>query len=91
MQTIYKYEFNIRDDIELVLPQGASFLSVQVQNETPCMWFKVDPSRKKIVRYFRIFGTGHPMEDSFVDKYLGTFQMMGGTLVWHLFEIEKFD
>lgn len=36
------------------------------------------------MRHFRIKGTGHAADD--IGDYIGTFQLNGGSLVFHLFE-----
>jgi hypothetical protein len=45
----------------------------------------VDPKGPLRPRRFRVAGTGHELEP-YVDRYIGTFQMLGGTLVFHVFE-----
>ncbi len=39
-------------------------------------------------RYFRVFGTGHAIEDPDA-KYVGTSFGVGGRAVWHLMELPK--
>lgn len=91
--TIYKYPFDVTDDIEIPMPIGAEVLAVQVQvtprGEMPCIWARVDPSDETEVRHFRLVGTGHEVPE-FGDatlNYVGTFQMIGGAFVGHLFEV----
>ncbi len=64
---------------------GAEFLSVQIQRDEPQMWFLVDPEADSEVRSFTVHGTGHPVVGD-DPLFLGTFQVMGGELVFHLFE-----
>lgn len=67
------------------MPAGASVLCVQIQIATPCLWAIVDAEAPKVERWFRIYGTGHPMnKDSHAGNYVGTFQY--GPLVFHVFE-----
>lgn len=70
------------------MPKGAEILTVQTQNETPCIWALVNPENEKETRYFEIFGTGHnvPVDMGIERKYINTFQLEGGRLVFHLFE-----
>ena len=84
---VFKYPCPIADEFRLELPVFAKILSFQMQRETPCIWTLVNPENKTEIREFRIFGTGHPIpEDVVLDfEYVGTAQMAGGTLVWHLF------
>jgi hypothetical protein len=85
MKTIYKYELAIDDTQELMLPEGAEILTVQMQDGYPRLWALVDPHAPKKRRYIDIYGTGHPVGDKH-GQYLGTFQEHGGQLVWHVFE-----
>jgi hypothetical protein len=85
MQTIYKYPLSRLDVEDIEMPQGAKPLAVQVQGGQPCLWALVDPDRPKEVRRFLTFGTGHPVSEN-VGAYLGTFQLIAGSLVFHLFE-----
>ena len=69
------------------MPKGAKVLSVQMQNDIPCIWVLVDPKADKTKRTFEIFGTGHDIEcDGISREFIGTFQMHSGSLVFHLFE-----
>jgi hypothetical protein len=88
MDTIYKYGMPINDIITLQLPIGAKILDVQPQNGNPFIWCLVDPNVDTEVRHFEVFGTGHKMSTGMgVNReYIGTFQTMGGALVFHLFE-----
>lgn len=83
---IFKYAFRIEDSFTLMMPRGARVLSVQVQRERPCLWALVDESTEAR-RYFKLVGTGHEFESTGW-RFLGTFQMHDGALVWHLFESE---
>lgn len=83
---IYKYNIPVVDFFELELPIGAKILCVQTQNEMPCIWAMVDPSAAKHPRRFSVIGTGHEIEFT-TTLYIGTFQMMNGSFVGHLFEL----
>lgn len=89
MKTIWKFSFPIADEFSFEMPVGAQILSVQVQNgpsgENACLWALVDPSAPREDRAFRIRGTGHDAAGIDAETFIGTFQMLGGSLVWHLF------
>lgn len=90
MRVIWKYPVPIVDTFALEMPKGAEVLTVQVQGGDAQMWALLDPDRPKVERCFRLLGTGHPLgvgevSDRF-GRYVGTFQIAGGSLVWHLFE-----
>lgn len=88
MLKVFKYPVKIVDHVSIGMPEGARLLSFQCQGEQPCLWALVDPTAKKETRNFRFVGTGHPIEESPGSlRFIGTAQMMGGSLIWHLFEV----
>jgi len=89
MKTIYKYKLSMQDSTRLQLPSGAEILTVQTQNEEPCLWALVDIENEYETRVFRIAGTGHNIETNDVNglKYISTFQLMKGALIFHVFEV----
>jgi hypothetical protein len=82
MMQVWKFE--LKGTCSLFVPVGAKTLTVQVQKGVPCIWMLVDPKAAKEERFFRIYGTGHEMSE--VGEYIGTFQIAGGTFVFHVFE-----
>jgi len=85
---IYKYSFPSSSfKHEIYMPLEAEILSFQVQHEVLTIWALVDPEKGSVPRYFSIFGTGDYVDKSNVKQYIGTVQVMGGSLVWHLFEM----
>lgn len=85
MRTIYKYPLLILDEQEIEMPDSANLLAVQMQNGQPCLWAHVDHSLPMVVRKIAIRGTGHPADN--LGRYISTFQMKGGELVFHAFEL----
>jgi hypothetical protein len=87
-KVIWKFELETTDNQEIEMPIGAEILTMQTQNEIPCIWALVDPKAEKETRTFEIFGTGHPIYyDMGVSRnYISTYQLHGGTLVFHVFE-----
>lgn len=85
MKTIWKYPIRVGDSV-ITMPTGAKFLDVQMQNAEPQAWFLVDTEQGLETRNFTIYGTGHQIDDR-RQVYLGTFQLRGGILVFHLFEV----
>ena len=84
--TIYKYTLTVTDEQRVSMPEGAVVLSVQEQHGELCFWARVDLNAPLKYRKFRVIGTGHPIPDAKHLHYLGTAQMHGGKLVWHVFE-----
>ena len=84
--TIWK--FPARPDMfVLEMPSGARILSIDAQNGKPFLWALVDPDAPKVQRRFLTAGTGHPLHDSVSGAaFVGTFQLHGGALVFHLFD-----
>lgn len=88
--TIYKYEFDIEDQVKIDLPAGAEFLKCGLDPKSrSCMWFIVERNPSAIItRKFRIFGTGHILPRDILDanryRHLGTF--IQSIYVWHVFE-----
>lgn len=87
-KTIWKFELETTDNQEIKMPVGAEILTVQVQGETLCLWALVDPSAEKETRHFEMIGTGHPINyNTGVSRvYIGSYQLLGGELVFHVFE-----
>jgi hypothetical protein len=70
------------------MPEGAQVLCVQnqgpVHTPLPFLWAKVNTEKKLVPKKILIRGTGHPLEGD--AHYIGTFQIDGGDLVFHVFE-----
>lgn len=86
METIWKFPIKVTDVQSIPIPEQAKILTVQVQNGQPCVWVQLDPGHAKTGRTIRIAGTGHPLPDAESLLYIGTFQLHGGGLVFHVFE-----
>lgn len=88
MAQIWKYECGTPPNGEFVIemPQGADILTLQMQGNGPCIWVEVDPGAEKTERFFKTYGTGHEMKEE-AQKYVGTYQIRGGMLVFHVFEM----
>jgi hypothetical protein len=87
MMTIWKYPIPIQDQFVVNLPPGATVLCVDVQHGAACLWALVDSSAPTQPRSFALRGTGHSVDGLTAREYIGTFQMSGGALVFHLFEM----
>ena len=89
-KTIYKYPvLPIDDEIKMMIHEGAEYLCVQTQQGIPCLWALVDLEKPLAEKWFCIRGTGCPFKGN-EGKYISTFQLYGGSLVFHIFEkLEK--
>lgn len=83
--TIWKFPIKITDVQKVEMPMGAEILSAQMQNGDLCLWALVSPANNKELRTIEIHGTGNYVEPA-DRKFIGTAQMAGGALVWHVFE-----
>ena len=83
---IYKYPLEIIDKQVILLPAYARILTVQAQHNAPYLWALVNPNLPNEVPVtIRMFGTGHSIKDSDGLAYIGTFQILEGDLVFHIF------
>lgn len=94
--SIWKFPVErVADTFEVEMPEGAQILHLAMQpqsgyGEVLCLWALCDVEVRKVARRFKIRGTGHAIDGSKpaeIGAYVGTFQMHGGDLVWHLFDL----
>ena len=86
MKTIWKYKIFPEEKQQISIPEGAKILDVQMQRGVPCVWALVDPDAEHEIRTLVARGTGRPIITR-PGEYIGTFQMAGGDLMLHLFDI----
>jgi hypothetical protein len=82
MKTIYKYPLMLAGVQHVVMPHGASLMSVQVQNNSICLWAYIETDNHPKTRRVLIVGTGHEVPPHL--KFVGTVQH--GAYVWHIFD-----
>jgi hypothetical protein len=87
VKTIHKYPFAAADQIEIDMPKGAELLCVREQHETLCLWALVDTNQPPYSRTLLMYGTGHDLDNTNTEKYVGTVFEAGGHLVWHVFDL----
>ena len=85
-KVIWKYEIQTTDSQFIFMPIDAEILSVNVQNDKPCIWVLVNPERSCGERGIRIFGTGNPIPIDYSGKYIGQYFQLEDLLVWHVFD-----
>lgn len=87
---IWKYSLRQQPVQSIQMPEGAKVLCVQTQGNQPNLWALVDEKKDPTVtRKFAVHGTGNPMADGDPGTYVGTFQLYGGDLVFHVFEVDS--
>lgn len=86
--TIWKYLLTTKRRQDLYLPEGASILAVQVQGDDIALWALVAPGGRvsEKPRVFGVYPTGGEAPAD-AEGYLGTVQLAGGALVFHVFEV----
>lgn len=87
MKTIWKFPLITTDINTIDMPIGAEILTVQEQYGKPCLWAVVDDDVEKERRVFAIYGAGHSVSVVTDKKYIGTYQLMEGALIFHVFEL----
>ena len=87
MKRIFKFPLQVSDLQKIRMPKDSTILTVQVQKGTPCLWALVDTEKEMVGRSIRIVGTGHPVPKGII-RYIGTFQVLEGTFVGHVFEVK---
>jgi hypothetical protein len=91
MKTIYKYPLTPAIKQHIPLPKDAEILTVQVQKGDICLWASVNTHNHIKERCIEIYGTGHEIPDDGMErKYISTFQLDGGSLIYHTFEYTGF-
>jgi hypothetical protein len=83
MRTIWKTVLDATEEQRITVPSGAEFLTAREQRGHVCVWFRCDPEQPAEERTILIRGTGHPDADG---RYIGSAQIAGGSLVFHVFE-----
>lgn len=90
MATIYKYPLEVKGEQSIMLPIGAEVLSVSEQHGGIVLYALVNPEftgADMRAHAIRVHGTGHPIEDSLLSSFdfLGTVNLAGGSLMFHVF------
>jgi len=86
MRTIWKFALTVADSQVIEMPREAKILSAQMQGESLSLWAEVIPERARTKRIIEVYGTGHTIEDDADLIFIGTVQMLGGQLIFHVFE-----
>ena len=85
LKEIWEFHLDICDEQTILIPKNAKILSVQAQNDNLCLWVLCDPLASKIERIFYIYGTGNPIQNYPLGKFINTAQTKDG-MSWHIFE-----
>lgn len=88
MREVWKFPLELKDEQEVMMPEGADILSTGLQGGTIMLWALVDPDAVKKPRRIEIYGTGHKFHAT-DRRFVGMVQQDHKTfqLVWHVFEV----
>lgn len=84
-KVFWKYPFAVQEILHIKMPLNAQILHLDVQRDIPAIWALVDSDLELETRKFYLYGTGHRVPDR-PQKYVGSFLMYDGQIVFHLFE-----
>lgn len=90
MKRIYKYPVAIANRIfEIKIPKTGRILTVQTQNDFPYIWVELFVENEKLpqIRNFIVYGTGEDIAEHLQLTYIGTFQLLQGNFIGHLYEV----
>src|SRR4029453_11859672 len=79
VKTVWKFDLpdigSGEDTFEVLIPEDARLLTVQLQDGEPKLWALVDARRRPVPHRLRVAGTGHPLDAGSLHSYLGTVQV----------------
>lgn len=84
--TIWKAVLKPQDTQVVKMPAGAEILCAREQHEQICIWFRCDPTAPESNRDIAIVGTGQTAPAGWESRYLGSAALMGGNMMFHVFE-----
>ncbi len=85
---IFKYQIPISDNVvEIELPEHHQYCDIQEQGESIFLWCMVDIHAPLVKKKFRVFGTGHKIDNAEDYYFIKTVQMNNSGFVWHVFEV----
>lgn len=84
------WEYTLRGEAgvqEIVVPEGARFLTVLSRYDCPVLYFMVNPTGYRAKLQVSAVGTGELLADdlAYAARYLGSVVCHGGLLIWHIF------
>ena len=87
MKRIFKYELQIADSQKIKTHTCFEPISIEMQNQKPVMYAIVDDETPVQKVVLRTYGTGFQLDDYETrDNYIGTYMLIGGDLVYHVFK-----
>ena len=85
---IFKYEIPLTDElIKIEMPEKYSICDINNQGDNLFLWAKVDIHASLMTSKFKIFGTGHKIDNCETAIFPKSVHMPNG-LVWHVFAVK---
>ncbi len=85
---IWKWTLKVKNYQIIEVPEGSTFIDVQVQSGIPCIWAICDEKASRETRAISMFQTGELIEAEngfeLGIRYISTFQK--GDLIFHVFQ-----
>lgn len=81
MKKVWKYNLDLKEEFELVMPRQAKPIHVDLQNEIPTIWVEVREDNEAVPYKIYCFGTGWDIPTELT--HIGTVQLNG--FVWHFY------
>ena len=86
-KVVWKFALATEHVQQIFMPKGAQILSIQVQYDQPVLWALCEPAQDQEAHVFVTVGTGQKFNHSDRAKYIGSYQMMHGHFIGHVFEV----
>lgn len=83
---IWKWDLELVGQQRVNMPIGTKLLAAQLQRGELKIWGLCNEAYPLKSRVISVYGTGNPMPDD-PGEFVGTFQMSGGSLVFHVFDL----
>ena len=84
-KVVWKFSLLAQGEQAVKMPKGAEVLSAGIQREEAVIWALVDEKSPDTCHTIYIRGTGHAFTGK-EGRFIGTLTLMGGTLVYHVFD-----
>jgi hypothetical protein len=87
-RVVWKFPLDVTKITQLTIPPAYMDTPVRMAgldpaDGGPAIWIEFDQSHPRLPRYFRIHGTGEPVENG--EVHVGS--MIDRSFVWHVYEV----
>lgn len=85
MRRVFKYQLLTVTEQSVSIPGLVQALHIDVQSGTVCMWCLVDDAKPTQAYTVITHGTGHNADDTTDAQYVGSYMLLNGQFVGHVF------